>query len=334
MEEIQTQARLVDLSASSFAAGGLSTIIPRAEIADAIEQGEYPARLVLDIERVEVKRGDEERGDEVAHARVAVNWDEAALEQLLQSTRDEEVVLWFDPSQLEQAFEGSEVDAHGLRERAAVFAVTVAAAGAAAGAGLAGPGTTVLSDSGGGGASSTPVTFVSDVAGGGTGQAAAAPASALPSFTSDVASGGTGQADSDALARYQANVGVGASSEGLSFVSDVASGGTGQADGDALARFEANVEGVESTPATAGFVSDVANSDAVSRYEATLSSGQSDAVTRYQANVGDEATVASSGGGISSPSPGEAAAIAAGFALFISAAGFTASRSRTRPRPV
>jgi hypothetical protein len=134
MEDVRTQARLVEFSPARFG-GGLGALVPRAEIAEAAAQGEYPARLELGVDRVEAGRG-----DEVAEpARVTVEWGRAALEQLLRSTDDEEIVLWFDSSELARAIEGAEVDAHGLRERAAAIAVAVAATGATAGAGLAAP---------------------------------------------------------------------------------------------------------------------------------------------------------------------------------------------------
>src|SRR5947208_8021770 len=164
--EIQTQARLVDLGSAGFATRGLSATVPRAEIEESILRGEYPARLVLDIGRME--------GDEVASAgRVSVDWDEATLEALLRTTSEDDVALWFDRAELERALEGPEVDAHGLREKGAAIAVVVAAAGATAGGAFSmtgGP----ITDVGGGGGAAAPVAFVSDVMSGGTGQAAPA----------------------------------------------------------------------------------------------------------------------------------------------------------------
>jgi hypothetical protein len=230
--EIQTQARLVDRGSAGFAQRGLSTTVPRAEIEETIRRGEYPARLVLDMGRME--------GDAVTAAgQVSVDWDEATLEALLRMTDEKDVVLWFDPAELEQALAGSEVDAHGLRETAAAVAVVVAAAGATAGGAFAmtgGPTT----DIGGGGVATAPAAFVTDVSSGGTGQPATAAPDAAPSFVTDVSSGGTGQ---PATAAPEAP---------LSFVTDVSSGGTGQPEGDALSRYVTNVGGPEG--------------DAVSRY--------------------------------------------------------------------
>ena len=223
MVEIQTQARLVDRGSAGFAQRGLSTTVPRAEIEETIRRGEYPARLVLDMGRME--------GDAVTAAgQVSVDWDEATLEALLRTTDEKDVVLWFDPAELEQALAGSEVDAHGLRETAAAVAVVVAAAGATAGGAFAmtgGPTT----DIGGGGVATAPAAFVTDVSSGGTGQPATAAPEAPLSFVTDVSSGGTGQPEGDALSRYVTNV--------------------GGPEGDAVSRYVTNV-GDEAPAATPG----------------------------------------------------------------------------------
>jgi len=81
--------------------------------------------LLLDLDRVEV--GD---GDGAAHARIAVDWDKDSLDELLASTEDERIALWFDERELARAFD--DVEAHGLRERAAVLAIAVTATAASA----------------------------------------------------------------------------------------------------------------------------------------------------------------------------------------------------------
>ncbi|HXH98355.1 MAG TPA: hypothetical protein VNH40_14200, partial [Gaiellaceae bacterium] len=101
MGDVRTQARLVDFSSSRFAGGGLSTTVPRTEIAEAASQGEYPARLVLDVDRLESSMGDEVAG----HSQVTIEWDEATLEELLRSADEEEVSLWFDSFELASAIE-------------------------------------------------------------------------------------------------------------------------------------------------------------------------------------------------------------------------------------
>jgi hypothetical protein len=265
MEEVRTQARLVDFSPSRFPGGGLSTIVPRAEIADAVERREYPARLVLDVDRIEPAAGDGVTG----HAQVTVEWDEATLEELLQSTDDDDVSLWFDPLELATAIEESEVEAHGLRERVAVVAVTVAAAGATAGAGLAAPST--------------------------------APA---------------GRAVIPDLPRSTTSL----PTAGHAVIPDLPAGQTlGPAEGG----------GTREPAAAPG-------------EPAVSAGGETTALpTIGRAVIPDlpagmtleppSANVQSSGDAISFPSPSEAAGIAAGVSLLITAAGFAMVRSRTRP---
>jgi hypothetical protein len=122
MDDLLTRAQLVRYD-SALATSG--TVVPRAEFAEAAARGEFPATLLLDLDRVET-----EDGDETAHARIAVDWDRDTLDQLLASTEDEEITLWFDERELARAF--GDVEAHGLRERAAVLAIAVTAVGASA----------------------------------------------------------------------------------------------------------------------------------------------------------------------------------------------------------
>jgi hypothetical protein len=104
---------------------------------------QFPATLLLDLDRGE------------AQARVAVDWDQETLEQLLASTEDDEIGLWFDETELARAFD--DVEGHGIREKAAVLAVAVVAAGASASPAFA----RLASEPGGDGtvAQATPVTM-------------------------------------------------------------------------------------------------------------------------------------------------------------------------------
>ena len=113
MDDLRTRAQLVDFDH----AGAIGTVVTRAEIAEAAAGTEFPAALLLDLERI---------GDQ-ATAMVAVDWDQETLEQLLASTEDQEIGLWFDEGELAMAFD--EVEGHGLRQRAAVLTLAVAAAG-------------------------------------------------------------------------------------------------------------------------------------------------------------------------------------------------------------
>jgi hypothetical protein len=121
MDELRTRALLVDFDPTTTGTGAIGTVLSRDEIAETKAQGEFPATLLLELDRIE-KPG--------APARVAVDWDEDTLDQLLASTEADEIALWFDEGELARAFDEREVEAHGLREKAAVLAVAVVAAGA------------------------------------------------------------------------------------------------------------------------------------------------------------------------------------------------------------
>src|SRR5436190_8538668 len=163
MQEVETRARLVDASGESLASRGPTAVVPRSEIEEVINRGEYPARLVLDIARA----GGEGNADVTAHAQVAVDWDKPELEELLRNSADEGVMLSFDSDELQQLLDDPDVDAHGLREKAAALGIVIATAGAATGSAFA----HTQGDIGGGSsASGTPASsFVSDVGMGGTG---------------------------------------------------------------------------------------------------------------------------------------------------------------------
>jgi hypothetical protein len=140
MDDLRTRAQLV----ASDHAGAIGTVVARAEVADAAAGPDFPATLLLDLDRV----GTAEDGEVTAHARLAVDWDRETLERVLASTDDDEIGLWFDERELAQAFDDADVEGHGLRQRAAVIAVAVTAAGASATPALA---SLVPGNEGGGG---------------------------------------------------------------------------------------------------------------------------------------------------------------------------------------
>lgn len=128
MDDLRTRAQLVAFDPTRAAAGATGTLVPRAEFADTAARGEFPATLLLDLDRVEAGDG----GEVTAHATIAVDWDKDTLDQLLASTDEPEIALWFDERELARAFADDDVEGHGLRERVAVLAVAVAAAGVSA----------------------------------------------------------------------------------------------------------------------------------------------------------------------------------------------------------
>ena len=138
MDDLRTRAHLVDFDR----AGAIGTVVTRSEIAEAAAGTEFPATLLLELDRVE-------SGGEAMQARVAVDWDQETLEQLLASIEDPEIELWFDDGELAMAFD--DVEGHGLREKAAVLAVAVVAAGASSTPAFA----RMQAEPGGGGAAPT-----------------------------------------------------------------------------------------------------------------------------------------------------------------------------------
>lgn len=124
MQTIDAQATLVEPSGLH---DGLTTTIARADIEEALRLDEPPA-LVLDV----LHPGD-------VTSSVAVGWRRNELERLLRGTTGEQVALTFDRAAIEHAL-GDDVEAHGFREKAAIFTIAVAAAagvtGAASGAAM------------------------------------------------------------------------------------------------------------------------------------------------------------------------------------------------------
>jgi hypothetical protein len=169
MEVASARARLVD-SAADDASAALATI-PRSEIEEALRIEGEPPELILDITRY---AGEDRQMAETG--KVSVFWGREDLEELLRRTEGKSVTLVFDPYELLQAYE-ADVEAHGLREVAAVIAVAVAA-GTAAGVAYAQPaeGTTV-------GGSSTIEQVRSDAAGAPPGAAIEAVRSAAAATT-------------------------------------------------------------------------------------------------------------------------------------------------------
>jgi hypothetical protein len=166
MHEIQSRARLAERAAAAPIARP-ALPIRRAAAEEALRDGDGPVELTFDVVRV---------GG--ATEAISMILERPDLERTLQSADGEELVLVFDPDELERAIEGSEVEAQGLRETAAVLTVAVAAmagsagvasaAGGASGTGYvipAGGAEAIVNDAGTAGASGTG--HVAPAAGGG-----------------------------------------------------------------------------------------------------------------------------------------------------------------------
>jgi hypothetical protein len=121
MDEVSAKATLTAEIGSP-----LAVTVPRSEVERAL-QADAEADLVLDVVR---RNGQEEM------RRVVLAWDREALEHLL-TQEGEQIVAAIDPVTLQQAFD--DVDAHGVREIGATFAVLVATAAGGAGAASAEP---------------------------------------------------------------------------------------------------------------------------------------------------------------------------------------------------
>jgi hypothetical protein len=93
----------------------VATIVPREEITAVLQDPDADPELYL---RITGEAGD---GDVIG-----MSWSRAELEQLLERATGDRIVLTFDRDELAGAL--GDVEAHGMRERALVFAVAAAGA--------------------------------------------------------------------------------------------------------------------------------------------------------------------------------------------------------------
>ena len=117
MDEVSAEAKL----ASEGVAQPLVVAVPRLEVQRAIDE-EQEADLMLDVVRTNGQR--EER-------RVFVALDGETLRRLITDQEGDQILVAVDPESLATSFD--DVEAHGLREIGATFAIAVAAVGAGAG---------------------------------------------------------------------------------------------------------------------------------------------------------------------------------------------------------
>jgi len=154
----------------------VATIVPREEITAAMQDPDATPELFLRIVGGGLEESDETNV-------IAMTWTRDDLAQLLERATGENVILTFDRDELSQAI--GDVEAHGMRERALVFAVVAAGA---LGSGAAIANAMPVGDEGGPvGTSAAPASLTDVSSGGGY----AAPATAATGSTiSDAASGG------------------------------------------------------------------------------------------------------------------------------------------------
>jgi hypothetical protein len=133
------------LTSDILAQRAVGASVSRRQITDVLHEPDGAPVLLLDLVAAE--------GGE--HATISMTWSRDDLERLLEAASGDEVVLVFDRDELASAF--GDVEAHGLRTRAAVFAV--AAAGAlGSGASIA---NAMVPGGEGGGTAATPITATS-----------------------------------------------------------------------------------------------------------------------------------------------------------------------------
>jgi len=309
MEALSAKAALVD-PAGLDDGPAITTVVPRAEIEQAL-QSEGPSDFYLDVKR--------SRDGESEEKRITITWEPGDLERVLDSASSENVALGFKADELARMFEEPDVEAQGLRERAAILTIaTAAVAGTTAGAAS---GMVAVGDAGG--PAAAPPT-VSDIMSSGPNQEApggarfvtdttsSGPAAEQPAgtqFVTDTTSSGPGPSETadtqfvtDTTSSGPGTTGEAASaSEGTEFITDAMSSGPGPAQA---------ASGAGGTQ----FITDA------------TSSGPGPSET---------ASAASGGGGGSSffDSASGEATLAGGLMLLVLGAGFVATRQGGAPKP-
>jgi hypothetical protein len=200
MGDVSSRAQLID--ASRFdARSQIAATLSREDIEGALRVKNIP-ELVLEIDR-------RSNGDVEAHT-LRVAWAEDQLKELLRDTSGEDITLYFDGAELQQALGDEDIEAHGVRETTAAV-LTVAAMAAGIGA-AAHPASAAVGGGGG-------VEMVSDAASSGVATA--------PELISDAASSGvaaTPELISDSASSGPSGVQV-AEASGPELISDSASSG-------------------------------------------------------------------------------------------------------------
>jgi hypothetical protein len=123
-----TRLELVD--PAQFKGPAITTMLTRSDVQSALDYAEG-ADLLLDI-------GRSADGDFEAHTLVLA-MERKDLEELLRADDGEEISMQFDAEALEGALDETDVEAHGMRERAAVLAAAATVAAGFAGHAAAQP---------------------------------------------------------------------------------------------------------------------------------------------------------------------------------------------------
>ncbi len=132
MEDSPRTVRLADDAPFDVSSRGVTATLRRADIEQAARSEAGPAELVLDV-----RRG---QGADVEAHSIAVEWSPADLERLLAESEAEDVTIAFDRDDLASAMDAeSDVEAHGLREKALILTVVMVSAASTAGIAQARP---------------------------------------------------------------------------------------------------------------------------------------------------------------------------------------------------
>jgi hypothetical protein len=309
MGEVTSRAQLID--APKLGARSIAATLPRQEVEEALRMQE-PPELILDIDR-------RSNGDVEAHT-LRVAWSDDQLKELLRDTSGDEITLFFDAGEVQEALADEDIEAHGMREKAAaVLTVALVGAGAAA---AAHPASAQTSAGGGGGVGAgATIEMVSDAASSGVPTA--------PELVSDAGSGGP------------SGVQV-AEASGPELVSDAASGPgveAAQASGPQLISDAASGPGVEAAQASGPqLVSDAASGPGVEAAQASGPELVSDAASTgtpspaQSTDLAGAVPIADTGSGMSSSEIAETA-VGGGLVLLITAAGFALRGKRRHEQP-
>ena len=309
MEAVGT-ARVTDRIPAERA---VAASIPRREITDVLHEADATPELTLDV-----VAGDGSR----EHGTISITWGRDELERLLDGAHGDDVVLTFDRNELMAAFD--DVESHGLRARAAVFAV---AAVGALGTGAAVASASEVADSGGAVAAATAPAFTDASSTGGY---------ATPS-QGDAAALGALQARSEAM-NVQAAMGD-SGSAGIVTDSSTSGPATPVESGAAAAlqaRSQAMDEQLGLTPADQAATRALEARGAAmdTAYGVTADTGNAGIVTDASTGSGYATPpTADSGGGFTVQAPSTEDALIAGAALLaIAGAAFAARRSTPHVR--
>jgi len=306
----------------------VATIVPREEITAAMQDPEATPELFLRIVGGGLEESDETNV-------IAMTWTRDDLAQLLERATGENVILTFDRDELSQAI--GDVEAHGMRERALVFAVVAAGA---LGSGAAIANAMPVGDEGGPvGTSAAPASLTDVSSGGGY----AAPATAATGSTiSDAASGGGYSAPVSA-----ADARVTDASSAAGYTAPVSAADARVTDASSAAGYTAPVSAADArvtdASSAAGYTAPVSAADARVT-DASSTAGYTAATTEAGASAADSMrtdasssggygaaeSTGSSGGIISVHQPGTTdGLIAGGILLAIAGATFATRRGGT-----